>query len=268
MLSCKSTYPPNGMALGPLNRQRVRSSLHVPVLHHRTEHAIKTGAARLPALARAGAFWVFHVLLVPRRSGSGNRQRSQRPLHRPRHDPLHLLPAREQAVRLPAHHGVSRAGSLATAPHLEHPMRGLLHRRGMLHHLHDRGGLRPRTQPAPCAHNRHRHLRESHREGASGNLPTCPRGESSTTLAVVLLHAQRRQLHGNRPRTPSRDVRPGESQRPRRAATPLRPHHVPQRHLAVSGYLILGHSEIIRSRAKFAYQKDSVYQKQPEAIIS
>lgn len=40
------------------------------------------------------------------------------------------------------------------------------------------------------------------------------------------------------------------------------------RHLAVSGYLILGHSEIIRSRAKFAYQKDSVYQKQPEAITS
>ena len=40
------------------------------------------------------------------------------------------------------------------------------------------------------------------------------------------------------------------------------------RHLAVSGYLILGHSEIIRSRAKFVYQKDSVYQKQPEAIIS
>ena len=39
-------------------------------------------------------------------------------------------------------------------------------------------------------------------------------------------------------------------------------------HLSVSGYLILGHSEIIRSRTKFVYLKDSVYQKQPEAIIS
>ena len=39
------------------------------------------------------------------------------------------------------------------------------------------------------------------------------------------------------------------------------------RHLAVSGYLILGHAEIIRSRTKFVYRRDSVYQKQPEAII-
>ena len=39
------------------------------------------------------------------------------------------------------------------------------------------------------------------------------------------------------------------------------------RHLAVSGYLILGHAEIIRSRTKFVYRRVSVYQKQPEAII-
>lgn len=40
------------------------------------------------------------------------------------------------------------------------------------------------------------------------------------------------------------------------------------RHLADSSYLILGHAEIIRSRAKFVYRRDSVYQKQPEAINS
>ena len=37
------------------------------------------------------------------------------------------------------------------------------------------------------------------------------------------------------------------------------------RHLAVSGYLILGHAEILRDRARFDYRKDSVYQKRPEA---
>lgn len=40
------------------------------------------------------------------------------------------------------------------------------------------------------------------------------------------------------------------------------------RHLAVGGYLILGHAEIIRDRSQFAYLGDSIYQRQPEAISS
>ncbi len=38
-------------------------------------------------------------------------------------------------------------------------------------------------------------------------------------------------------------------------------------HLADSGYLILGHAETIHNQTKFVYRKDSVYQKQSEAII-
>lgn len=40
------------------------------------------------------------------------------------------------------------------------------------------------------------------------------------------------------------------------------------RHLALSCYLILGHAEIVRDRALFAYRGDSIYQKQPEATLS
>lgn len=36
------------------------------------------------------------------------------------------------------------------------------------------------------------------------------------------------------------------------------------RHLALSSYLILGHAEIVRDRARFAYRGDSIYQKRPE----
>lgn len=39
-------------------------------------------------------------------------------------------------------------------------------------------------------------------------------------------------------------------------------------HLATSGYLVLGHAEIVRDRAMLAYRGDSIYQKRPEAISS
>lgn len=39
-------------------------------------------------------------------------------------------------------------------------------------------------------------------------------------------------------------------------------------HLATSGYLILGHAEIVRDRTRLAYKGNSIYQKQPEAILS
>ena len=39
-------------------------------------------------------------------------------------------------------------------------------------------------------------------------------------------------------------------------------------HLASSGYLILGHAEIVRDRSMLAYRGDSIYQKQAEAISS
>lgn len=39
------------------------------------------------------------------------------------------------------------------------------------------------------------------------------------------------------------------------------------RHLALSSYLVLGHAEIVHNRAQFAYRGDSIYQKQPEAIL-
>lgn len=40
------------------------------------------------------------------------------------------------------------------------------------------------------------------------------------------------------------------------------------RHLAPSSYLVLGHAEIIRNHARFAYCGGSIYQKRPEAISS
>lgn len=40
------------------------------------------------------------------------------------------------------------------------------------------------------------------------------------------------------------------------------------RHLARSGYLVLGHAEIVRERALFAYRGNSIYQKQAKANLS
>ncbi|WP_080799767.1 CheR family methyltransferase [Arabiibacter massiliensis] len=39
------------------------------------------------------------------------------------------------------------------------------------------------------------------------------------------------------------------------------------RHLALSSYLVLGHAEIVRDRALFAYRGNSIYQKLPEATL-